>query len=90
MESLHALELLAGIRVECTVVLEYIDELKVVTFPDLVIVEIVRRSDLDSTGSERHIDDDRVGDDRNASIEEGVQCKLAVQMLRRRDGWMST
>ncbi|KAI3493165.1 hypothetical protein L1887_42182 [Cichorium endivia] len=61
-EALHAGKV-AAVFVEGTVVVEDVDELEVVALADLVIVGVVRRGDLDGTGSELHVDDDGVGDD---------------------------
>ena len=79
METLHALVGTSSV-VEGAVVVQDVDKLEVVALADFVIVQIVGRRDLDSTGTELHIDGDLVGNDRNATIHEGMDSILAVQM----------
>lgn len=82
VESLHALEVLSGVSVERTVVVKDVDELEVVSSSALVIVLVVRRRDLDGSGSKGHVDGDGVGDDGDASLrKEGVDDELAVEVL---------
>lgn len=48
---------------------------------NFVIVGIVCRRNLDSTSSELHVDNDRIGNDGNPSIKERVDYEFSVQML---------
>lgn len=51
------------------------------SYADFIIIGIVRRGDLDSTSSKRHIYDNRVCNDWDASIKERMDCKFSMQML---------
>ena len=75
------LELLAGIGVESAIVIENVDEVKVVALANFVIVRVMRGRDLDSTGTKLHVDDDGVSDDRYSAIHEWMEDEFAVQML---------
>ena len=75
------LELLPSVGIECSVVVEDVDERKVVTDSDLVIVPIMCGGDLDGSGAELHIDDYRVGDYRDSAIDERMDGKFSVKML---------
>ena len=66
----------AGVVVQGSVLVENVDELKVVTLAELVIVEIVGRGQLDSTGTELLVDVG-VGDNREETVDEGVAGELA-------------
>ena len=78
LERSTDLELLAGIIVECAVIVQNVDEREVVPDANFVIVRIMRGRNLDRAGTKGHINDDVVGHNRNAAIEEGVSRKLAV------------
>ena len=49
---------------------------------NLVIVSIMSRSNLNSSGTELHVDNDRVGDNRESAINERVDSKFSVKVLR--------
>ena len=49
---------------------------------DFIIVPIMRRRDLDSPGTELHVDDDRIHNDWDSAINERVDGKFSVEMLR--------
>ena len=80
METLHALEFLAGVGIESTIVIEDVDKLEVVSLADFVIVGIVRGSDLDGTSSELHVNDDRVLNNGDAPVDEGMDGELAMEV----------
>jgi hypothetical protein len=52
------------------------------TDSNLVIVSIMGGGDFNGSGSELHVDDDRVGDNRDSAIDERVDCKFSVKMLQ--------
>lgn len=58
------LELLSGIRVERSVVVQNVDDLQFMPLTNFVIVRVMCRGDLDSTSSELHIYHDVVADNR--------------------------
>lgn len=72
------LELLAGILIECTVVVQDVDEFQAMANADLVIVGIVCRRDLYGAGTERHVHDDVIRDNGYATVHEGMLGELAV------------
>ena len=53
-----------------------------VPFSCLVVVEVVRRGDLDGTGSEFTIDEERISHDGDRSIREGEADLFADKMLQ--------
>lgn len=48
---------------------------------DIVIVWVVRGRDLDGTCSKPHVDSNRVGDDRYATVQERMLDEFAMKML---------
>lgn len=76
------LESLPNIGIECSVVVEDVDERKVMTDSDFVIISIMRRSNLDSSGAEFHVDDDRVRDNWDSAINERVGGEFSMEMLQ--------
>lgn len=82
VEPLHALESFTGIVIVRSVVVHQVDEFQVVPLAAFVIVVVVRRGDLDGTGTKGHVDGDRVADDGDPSVNEGVFGELAVEMLQ--------
>ena len=72
------LELRSGIVVERAIVVQDVDKLEIMPDTDFVIVGVVRGSDLDSTSTKRHVDDDVVRYDGDLAIDEGVLDELAV------------
>lgn len=84
VEAFHALELGSSVGVERAVVIKNIDKFELVAHADFVVVGIVSRCHFDGTGTESHINCNRVSDDRDATIQERVKSKLAVQVLRGR------
>lgn len=81
MEAFHALVRRSGVLVECPVVVEDVYEGQLVPHTDVVVVRVVRGGDLHGTSSELHVDGDGVGDNGDASVEEGVDSEFAVQVL---------
>lgn len=75
------LELITSVCVEGTIVVQDVDEFEVVSYTNFVIVRVVCGSNLHGASTKFHINDDRVGDDRNAAVKEGVLGKLSMQML---------
>ena len=49
---------------------------------NLVIVSIMSRSNLNSSGTELHVDNDRVGDNRESAINKRVDSKFSVKVLQ--------
>jgi hypothetical protein len=70
VESLHALEKLSSILIEGTVVVHDVDKLEIVSLSDFIIIRIVCRGDLHSSGSEFHVDDDRICHDWDSAVDE--------------------
>jgi len=76
------LEFIPSIRIKGSVVVEDIDEWKFVTGPSLIIVSVMGGSNLHSPGTELHVDDNRVGDNWYSAVNERVDGKFSVKMLR--------
>ena len=76
------LESFSSVGIEGSVVVEDVDERKAMTDPNLIIVSIVCRGNLDSSSTELHVDDDGVRDDWNSAINERMDGKFSVKMLR--------
>lgn len=76
------LEFLPSIGIKGPVVVKDVDERKVMADSNLVIVSIMSRSNLNSSGTELHVDNDRVGDNRESAINERVDSKFSVKVLR--------
>ena len=70
---------LGGLRVDGRVGIENVDQRQAVALADRVVVEIVRRGDLDAAGAEFGIDA-VVGDDRDQAIAQGQGDLLADPM----------
>ncbi len=51
------------------------------SYTNFVIIGVVCGSDLNGTGSELHINDDRVSDNGKSAIEERMDGELSVQVL---------
>ena len=71
----------SALLVEGAVEVEDVDLLEVVPLAGREVVEVVRRRDLHRAGAELGVDEDRVGDDRDLSIDERVNELLAVEVL---------
>lgn len=80
MESLHTLELFTGVDIQGTIIVEDIYEVQLVSGTDFVIVRVMSGGNLDGTRSELHVDDNRILDDRDTPVDEGVDSELAVEM----------
>ena len=76
------LEFLSSIRIKSPVVVEDIDKWKVVTDSNLVVISIMGGGNLHSSGTELHVDDDRVRDDWDSAINERVGSEFSVKMLQ--------
>jgi hypothetical protein len=71
-----------SVLIERPIIIKNIDELKIMSLSDFVIVRIMSGCDFDSTSSEFHIDRDGIGDDRQTAIRnERVGSEFAVEML---------
>jgi hypothetical protein len=77
MEPLHSLEHISDILIKRPVIVHDIDKFQIVSFSDLVIVRIVRRCNLDGTGTEFHIDH-FVADNGKPADGEGVDGVFAM------------
>jgi hypothetical protein len=74
-----------GIVVVGSIVIHQVDELELVPLTTLEIVGVVRWCDFDRSSSERHIDSNSVGDDRDTASVEGVDDEFTVKVLNRLD-----
>lgn len=81
--SFHALELFSSILVVSSVVVHQVDKLEVVPLSTFVIVRVVSGSNLDGSGSERHVNGDAIGDDGESTVDERMLDVLANQVLAR-------
>ncbi len=70
-----------GVLVVGAVGVEEVDHREVVAQTGLVVVGVVRGGDLDAAGAELGIDEDRVGEDRDAAAGEGEFDLLADEVL---------
>ncbi|RUP44103.1 hypothetical protein BC936DRAFT_149942 [Jimgerdemannia flammicorona] len=70
------------VLIEGAIVVENINEFKVVALSDLVVVEVVGWGDLDGARTECRIDEDIVDDDRDASATEWLDNIFVVQILQ--------
>jgi len=64
--------------IECPVIIQYIQEVKVIPFPAFEIVEIVRRGDFNSASTKLHIDQYGIRDNRYAAVDERMINKFAM------------
>jgi hypothetical protein len=71
---------LSGILVVGTVIIHEVNELEIVSLTTLEIVRVMGWSDLDRTGTKRHVDSDRVGDDGDSSAIEWVNDEFTVEV----------
>lgn len=76
------LESLPSIGIKGSIVIENVDEGKVMTDSNFIIVSVMRRSNLNSSCTEFHVDDDRVRDNRESAIYERVDSEFSVKMLQ--------
>ena len=76
------LEFLSSVGIESSVIVEDVDERKVMADSNLIIVSIMRRGDLDSASAEIHVNDNGVHDDWDSAINERVDGKFSVKMLQ--------
>ena len=74
------LELIPGIGVERTVIIEDVDEVEFVSNPNFVIVWVMRRSNLDGPSPELHVNH-RIGYNWHPPINKWVGYEFAVQVL---------
>lgn len=75
------LEFIPGIGIEGPVVVENVNEWKVMTGSNFIIISVVCGGNLYSSCAEFHVDDNRVGDDREPAINERVDSEFSVKML---------
>jgi hypothetical protein len=80
LQSNAYLELIPGVLIECAIVVQNVDILEIMSHCDLIIVGIVSWCDFNSTCAEVHVDH-LVRYDREASVDEGVGGKFAVEVL---------
>lgn len=73
----------SSVCIESAIVVQNVYEIKLVAYSDIIIIWIVRGSDLHSTCPEGHINDDVVRDYWNTTVYEGMGSKLAVEVLER-------
>lgn len=76
------LEFLPSIGIKGSVVVEDIDEWKVMTDPNLIIVSVMGRSNLHSSGAELHVYDNRVRDNWDSAINERMDGEFPAKVLR--------
>jgi hypothetical protein len=79
------MELLTGICIESTVVVQNIDKVKLVPYSNFVIIWIVSRSDLHGTSSKRHVNSDGIRHYRKTAVYERMNGKLVMKVLHRGD-----
>lgn len=71
---------LASVLIICSIVVHEVDEFEVVSLTTLEIIRVMRRSDLDSSCTELHIDSDTISDDRDSTSVEWVDDVFAVEV----------
>ena len=76
------LEFFPSIGVKGSVVVEDVDEWKAMTNSDLIIISVMGGSNLHSSGTELHVDDNGVRDDWDSAIDERMDGEFSVKMLR--------
>ena len=69
-------------RIECSIIVQDVDELEFMADTDFVIVRIVRRCNLHGTCSELHVDYSISDDGYLACWDERMANGFSVQMLR--------
>lgn len=77
------LKLLSGVDIKCPIVIQYIDEIELMTNSNIIIVRVVRWGDFHSTGTEFHVDNDTICDDWDTSVYERMNSVFSMQMLSR-------
>ncbi|RUS17878.1 hypothetical protein BC937DRAFT_89386 [Endogone sp. FLAS-F59071] len=75
----------ARVLVENAVVIEDIDKLEVVALADLVVIKVMRRGDLDGARAKGRVDENIVNNDGDTAVDEGMDDKLAMKVLWKRD-----
>ncbi len=75
----------AAVVVHLSVEREHREERQAVALADLEVVEVVRGRDLHRAGAERHVDEDRVADDRDLAAEDRMAHRLADEVRVARD-----
>lgn len=76
------LEFISSVGIESSVVVEDVDEREVMTDSNLVVVSVMCRGNLDSSGTKLHVNNDRVRDDWDSAMNERVDGVFSVKMLR--------
>lgn len=79
--QLAYLESWSSVLVESTIIIQDVDDGELVSDADFVIVEVVSGSNLHGTGTEFHVDDYVVSDDRDFAVNERVFRKFPMEML---------
>jgi len=75
------LKFFPSVGVKGSVVVEDVDEWKVMTDPNLIIISVMGRSNLHSSGTELHVDDNGVCDDWDSAVDERMDSEFSVKML---------
>lgn len=75
------LEMRSSVCIEGAVVVQNVDEIKLVSYSNIIIIWIVGGGDLHSTRPEGHINDDVVRHYWNTAVYEGMDSKLAMKVL---------
>jgi hypothetical protein len=77
------MELLTGICIESTVVVQNIDKVKLVPYSNFIIIWIVSRGDLHGTSSKGHVNSDVIRHYRKTTVYERMNGKLVMKVLHR-------
>lgn len=75
------LKFLPGIGIKGPIVIENVYEGKLVANSNFVVIPVMSGGNLDSSGAEFHVNDDRVFYNRESAIDKRVDSKFSVKML---------
>ena len=70
-----------SVCIESAIVIQNVDEIKFVSYSNIIIIWVVGGSDFHSTRPEGHINDNVVRHYWNTTVYEGMDSKLAVKVL---------
>jgi len=76
------LEFFPSIEIKGSIVVEDVDEWKAITNSNLIIISVMGGSNLHSSGTELHVDDNGVRDDWESAIDERMDGEFSVKVLR--------
>lgn len=81
MSGAAYLEFLPSVLIERAIIIQDVDEFQLVSDSNLIIIRVVCWGDFHSSGTKRHIDNDIIRHDRDATVDERMHGELAMKVL---------